>query len=460
MGNALNVQVRTPAALLVLVLALSAGCKDAGTGVSPPSGKPEPPPKPIAVKPFAMGQPDVVLLITGSNNGSMEICNCSESMPGGLSRRSGLVISYRNAFPHTLLIDSGDLFWIEPESHRNEFVLRGYRTIGYDAVTLADRELGLASAHLGGLLATAPQPYLSTTVSLAAPGKLPSVECVRRQWGDIKVAVVSRIDRKSFLFLGADKLKGLSFNEDRAAQIAAQFKQDGYVVVVVAHGDEESAAATAKLPWADMVVRGHTEKPEQSIVRDGGAPIVKVGGHDYVGAVALKIAGGKIVQTEYRLELVDESWPADKRLLQTYQAYAHAEMRRELDMERKDGLVYLPSSDCGGCHEPQFAAWKSHPHGHAYATLVKAGRAGDPDCLMCHTSGFGTKHGFYTIRKTPKLANVNCQDCHRFSMKDHATGSVQFAKPSEEICTTCHTPVTDPKFNYAEKVKHIHCKGK
>ena len=96
-------------------------------------------------------------------------------------------------------------------------------------------------------------------------------------------------------------------------------------------------------------------------------------------------------------------------------------------------------------------------HSHAYKTLTDAARAGDPNCLMCHTSGFGTAKGFYTIASTPQLVNVNCQNCHRFNLAEHHQKGFVVPKPTEDICTSCHTAVTDPKFSFAEKEPKIAC---
>ena len=60
---------------------------------------------------------------------------------------------------------------------------------------------------------------------------------------------------------------------------------------------------------------------------------------------------------------------------------------------------------------------------------------------MCHTTGFGTKSGFYTINKTPDLAGVNCQDCHRFTEAEHRKKDFTVPRLKKDVCTTCHTPL-------------------
>ena len=125
--------------LTILAVVAMAGCD--GWFV-----RPQPAPKladrpfvPASVKPFDMGRPDLVLLVTGGTNGMMETCNCPGPMPGGLARRSGLAGSYRAAFDSVFMLDCGDMFWVEPSDMRNGYVLQGYGQIGYDAVAMAVR---------------------------------------------------------------------------------------------------------------------------------------------------------------------------------------------------------------------------------------------------------------------------------------------------------------------------------
>jgi hypothetical protein len=411
-------------------------------------------PEPVAVKPFRMARPDIVLLVTGGTNGMLELCNCPGPMPGGLARRSGLVRSYRAAFAHTFLLDTGDAFWVEPNDLRNDFLMTGYAQLGYDAVVLGDQEWAAGADRLAGLKAATGLTYLSTTVSA---GELDAPRVVERQAGGAKLAVVCEVPRDAFRFVSPQRVAPLSFESPaQLAQRIGRLKQAGFVVVAVAHMDGEllpSAGAAA----ADLILRGHTTRSEPKLLRVAGKPVVKVGGSETVGVVAMKLRDGGIAELDYRLETVDASWPLDMRLIQTYQAYAHAAMRLALDAERKEGLDYLSSAECGRCHRRQHAAWRTGPHARAYQTLQRVGRSGDPNCLMCHTSGFGTRGGFYTLQKTPHLAGVNCQDCHRFNQPEHRRKGFQVPRATKDVCTTCHTPVTDPKFDYARRLPSVRC---
>ena len=445
----------------MLVLAAAAclavaGCEKLHTDHGRAGG----PPKPVPVKPFDMGSPDVVLLVTGGTQGRMEVCNCSGPMAGGLARRNGLIQSYRAAYRHCFVIDIGEAFWVESGDIRNDFLMRGYRQIGYDAVVLAHHEWAAWPKHLPKILATTGIGHLSTTVE---PSPLPKDwmgrKVFKRRWGDVRLAVVSDLRRESLLFVPEETIKQLRFRpREELAELVAELKRDGYVVVVAVPMDAEGVEATARAVKGDLILRGYTQRSVPKIMSVAGVPVAKIGGQETVGVVAMKVAGGKITELELRLEGVDTRWPMDNRLIQTYQAYAHAAMRLALDAKRKKpGLDHLASSGCGKCHVAQYKKWKKTRHSRAWKTLVKVRATGNPNCVMCHTSGFGTKKGFHTIEKTPQLAGVNCQDCHRFNDAEHRRKGFQFPPVTEDTCTSCHTPVTDPKFKHKVKLAKVRC---
>ncbi len=219
--------------LAVAVAAVLAGC-DGECPCRPVPGMGQYPVIPVSVKPFAIGTPDLVMLVTGGTNGMMEACNCSGPMPGGLARRSGLVKSYREACRSVFLLDLGDLFWVEPEDIRNGFVLRAYRQIGYDAVVLGDQEW--ASKDLAGLLVPAGGGYLST--NLAGEGAmrpLPVMRAVKRRLGRVKLAVLSYVSPEAFRFAPEGTTDRVVCSPpDAVLREVAELKGSGHVVVMVA----------------------------------------------------------------------------------------------------------------------------------------------------------------------------------------------------------------------------------
>jgi hypothetical protein len=85
--------------------------------------------------------------------------------------------------------------------------------------------------------------------------------------------------------------------------------------------------------------------------------------------------------------------------------------------------TYVGSARCAACHKQAFKVWAESKHSHAYETLVRiekpSNRQFDPECIVCHTVGFGYQGGFVTAtpKKTPDgkefhLKDVGCESCH------------------------------------------------
>ncbi|MBL7032186.1 MAG: hypothetical protein ISR97_03280, partial [Nitrospira sp.] len=121
------------------------------------------------------------------------------------------------------------------------------------------------------------------------------------------------------------------------------------------------------------------------------------------------------------------------------------------------GTTYSGVKKCAECHQPFEESWKKTRHAGAFASLEHAGKEADPECLICHTVGFGEEGGFFTIEATLELANVQCEECHGLD-RGHLE---DFSKPlrpvTEKICLKCHTEENSPDFDYPvylEKIQH------
>ncbi len=151
------------------------------------------------------------------------------------------------------------------------------------------------------------------------------------------------------------------------------------------------------------------------------------------------------------------------------------------------GSKYVGVKTCGMCHKKesvgqQLIIWQNSKHAQAYKTLqteeadkiakekgftTKAVET--PECLKCHTSGYGTDASL--IGKKFKIEDgVQCETCHgpgsdyksKKVMQDRtvsvAKGLILYDNP-EELCVKCHneeSPVYKG-FNFEdrwEKIKH------
>lgn len=129
---------------------------------------------------------------------------------------------------------------------------------------------------------------------------------------------------------------------------------------------------------------------------------------------------------------------------------------------------YVGAEKCRPCHLAQFKSWQETKMAKSFE-LLKPGVAAeaktahkldpgkdyttDPNCLACHTTGYGKPGGFVSLAKTPKLVGVQCEVCHgagagylkpelmSIKNKEYKRSEVVAAGlviPSIEVCATCH----------------------
>ena len=163
---------------------------------------------------------------------------------------------------------------------------------------------------------------------------------------------------------------------------------------------------------------------------------------------------------------------------------------------------YVGNASCKMCHNKvdkgaQYTEWTNSVHAKAFETLkseqatqiakdkgieVEAWKA--PECLKCHTTGFGAggyevkcdafwnpaaedKAGARAVKRMKGLQDVGCEACHGAGSKyksskakkaivagEITAASVGLLEINEATCTVCHneeSPTYKP-FNYEERV--------
>lgn len=166
-------------------------------------------------------------------------------------------------------------------------------------------------------------------------------------------------------------------------------------------------------------------------------------------------------------------------------------------------FTYVGNAKCKTCHRKaeignQFKQWADGPHAKAFETLTteesakiakELGIEGNaweaPECLKCHTTGYGDggyevkdetfwkladpedKAAKKAIKRMKGLMNVGCEVCHgagsgyksKSKMKavraeEITYESVGLLKITEETCIVCHNEdsPTHKSFNYEERI--------
>jgi mono/diheme cytochrome c family protein len=104
---------------------------------------------------------------------------------------------------------------------------------------------------------------------------------------------------------------------------------------------------------------------------------------------------------------------------------------------------YIGAEACSNCHDKAYAFWQTTPHARAYATLVKAHKEYNLDCVSCHVTGYD-KPGGSTVTHTKNLEAVQCETCHgpgsRHEDKPDDTSAIVRSPPKSLCAPQCHHP--------------------
>jgi hypothetical protein len=97
------------------------------------------------------------------------------------------------------------------------------------------------------------------------------------------------------------------------------------------------------------------------------------------------------------------------------------------EKEESPAYSYVGTKGCKKCHIKQFKSWNATKMAKAYDILKPGERAEakakagldpqkdytkDPECLPCHTTGYGEPGGFVSLEESPQLVGVSCEMCH------------------------------------------------
>jgi len=89
--------------------------------------------------------------------------------------------------------------------------------------------------------------------------------------------------------------------------------------------------------------------------------------------------------------------------------------------------AYVGNKNCKKCHIKEWKSWAQTNMAKTYETLASGVAAEaktdagldpdkdytkDPECLRCHTTGYGEEGGFVDAETTPNLLGVGCEMCH------------------------------------------------
>jgi hypothetical protein len=377
----------------------------------------------LMLLPFAAGAREITLnvLYTGAIDGELEPCGCSPKTDfGGLARTSGYILRNGAGLSPYVLIDAGNFSGKDSEQGRLkvEAAMKAFTTMKYDAVAFMKNEKSFPPDFFASLVRRHEVPFVSDAS--------PFERSVTVSRGHLDVHISSGLDGPE-----EDKLNILVTDKSVADLKTAE----GWAVIISSSGE----------------IIDQPLKPDGPIIVSGYPKGKRL------GILTLHVdEKGKVTNFKHRFEALGPDIQEDemvRKVLDDYDTRVAALMK---DTERLPaGTTYVGVSKCGECHQTYVESWEKTKHAKAFASLEKVGKAADPECIVCHTVGFGEKGGFYTIDTTPQLANVQCEECHGLD-REHMNNFERPMRPvTESVCLKCHTKDNSPEFNYAVYLKKV-----
>jgi hypothetical protein len=262
-----------------------------------------------------------------------------------------------------------------------------------------------------------------------------------------------------------------------AARYIPQMRSRADLIVILSGLDLDTARNLArKVKEIDLILGGQGGRetrtddfPEDTSI--GRTRIQYVGDQGKnVGEVRLFLSDKRTIASMQRsLVSLTREWPDEPVLARLMEAVkedvnaynrAQAEARSPFAVPERPaaGLpAYTGSERCRECHEEEFAIWSKSAHAHAFEVLVREKQDFNPNCVGCHTIGYGKPQGFRTALATPALKHVGCEACHGPSAPHPETTAQGYGATSTEACRDCHTRENSPDFDpalYVPPVRH------
>ncbi len=402
---------------------------------------------------------DLRIHLTCDVSGRIEPCGCFEGQGGGLSRVKSVFAAEKL---ESLRVDAGDAITGAEDYQVIHYrhVRRAFAESGFHALNLGKREAALSAETLRSLIADSPVPMLSANVADAATQQPLARPWLHVQAGGVSYGVIGIVDPRS---VGETKLgAGLTLLDPASviSQHLPALKKGADVLVLLAFADEATMQAlAARFFEFAVILGGDVRQPSQELMKANRSYIFATTNQSRaLGLFEARLtARGALEGAKQEILTMHELIPENKTILQHAQDYRDEVRAAKLAIDdplrvRKDAVpgvrmqsAFRGSESCAACHAAEYAIWQRSGHARAFEALKLRDSDADPNCIGCHTVGFGAESGYQRAFQGKQLANVGCESCHGAGgrhvderLKGNDAITFHFRKLSASDCTKCH----------------------
>ncbi len=368
------------------------------------------------------------------------------------------------------MLDGGDLMGRrnKNEQFQTRFLCEVTSDFGYDGIGLGEADLNYGLGFLKEMIKEYDLPFTSANVVDRETGKLILPEYLVVEKNGIKFGLVSVLNPKHKIITMTDSDSGLEVKDPVATlrEVLPRMRKEVDTVVLLGHlgeGDTETILREAK--GIDICIMGHTHRTlkDERIVEDTvilGAP----NEGKFIGRADLFVekSDGKVMAVEVEIVSLDSSVEDDQEIASRVEDYkaSFKEFKlakrkafpRDLGSQKES---FLGARACKSCHQDTWAAYTASSHSQAFMSLRSKGQSNEPECILCHSTGYRYQNGYAEERPFNKMVNVQCEACHGYG-SEHARDG-KWRAQAKDSCITCHDQKNSPEFDYAvywEKIKH------
>jgi hypothetical protein len=235
----------------------------------------------------------------------------------------------------------------------------------------------------------------------------------------------------------------------------------GERLVVLLQGKVAAAGELARaVTGIDLIVADGGDSLDADAHRVGHTLVVSTGTDGkWLGAIALQPGplGVDQVHAHPLGEDIPDDPPTAGLVADYYRALKEAQVLREAPPTPTVGGSFTGAAACQQCHPDAFDIWRESAHAHALDTLVARGKEGAPECVPCHTLGFGYTGGFVDAETSPARGGVQCENCHGVGSNHAVNPTSDYGRTGEATCRACHTEEQSTGFAfqpYWEQIFH------
>jgi hypothetical protein len=402
----------------------------------------------VALRGSRAAGPPPRLLFTGHIEGYLEPCGCSEGQLGGAARRAELLRRLRQEPGEAVLVDAGNRFIAGGRAGQIQaaYLAEAADRAGVAAINLGVDERNLGADFLHDIEAVRRLPWVRSNAPPSTEGAWPGDEVLRVRVGEERLAVAG-------ISTVATRAEGSVPDPAAAVRRIADGVRPAERLVVLLQGRIADADALARAePRIDVIITADGGAAIDAQAHRVGGVLVVATGTDGKWLGGITLMPGRLpasAVTAYRLgeEIPDD--PAIAALVRDYYgALKEARVLADEPPQPTAGGAFVGAEACESCHPDAYQIWQTGPHAHALDTLESRGKDGAPECVTCHTLGYGFIGGFVDGDTTPERGGVQCENCHGVGSNHSANPSPEYGHAGEHTCLPCHTPEQSTHFDF------------